>query len=218
MALKNYYAILGISPNETPAGIRAAYRNAVRRTHPDHAGPQAAPDFQEIVEAHSVLSDPDRRRRYNEDLNLHQPRRNRSGPVYRSATDSHPRSIFVDMETLPERLLRNFAGFAVPKPEAPNAMSIDVILTPEEAARGGALSIDVPLPDKCGVCAGTGSDWLFPCIYCGGGGTVSRMQPVEVPIPQSIRLGITREVTLEARGINNLLLKLRIRVSGERFY
>jgi DnaJ-class molecular chaperone len=122
------------------------------------------------------------------------------------------------METLPERLLRNFAGFGVPKPEAPNAMSVDVILTPEEAARGGTLSIDVPLSDECGVCAGTGSDWLFPCMYCGGGGTVSRMQHVQVPIPQSIRLGITREVTLEGRGINNVLLKLRIRVSSEQFY
>ena len=57
MPLKSHYAILGVARDETPAGIRAAYREAVRRTHPDYAGPQSAPAFEEIVEAHSVLSD-----------------------------------------------------------------------------------------------------------------------------------------------------------------
>ncbi len=70
MAMKNYYAILGVSRDETLSGIRAAYRDAVRRTHPDHAGAESTPAFQAVVEAHSVLSDPDRRREYNESLRL----------------------------------------------------------------------------------------------------------------------------------------------------
>jgi molecular chaperone DnaJ len=225
MAIKNYYAVLGVSRNETPSGIRAAYRDAVRRTHPDYAGPEGAAAFQEIVEAHSVLSDPDRRSEYNQSLTLYERDRSRPALLHRFATDWEPRSIFADLhsvhpsfEALAERFLRNFTGQDVPKAERPEALSVEVILTPQEAAQGGVISIGVPAHEVCRTCGGTGNDWLFPCSHCGGEGTVSRMQPVQVHIPQSLSLGLTPEVSLETLGINNLFLKLRIRVSNEQLY
>jgi molecular chaperone DnaJ len=184
MALKNYYAILGVSRDETPAGIRAAYKEAVQRTHPDHAGPEAAAAFHEVVEAHSVLSDPDRRRSYNQSLTTYE--RGRSERVL-------PRS--------------------VPNDRRPEGFSVEVILTPDEAARGGTLRIGIPVREFCRFCGGTGNDWLFPCTYCAGKGAVSRMQPVQVTIPHSLRLGLTPEVSL---GIYNL--EVRMRVSNEQIY
>jgi molecular chaperone DnaJ len=225
VAIKNYYAILGVSRDETPSGIRAAYRDAVRRTHPDHAGPEAAAAFQEIVEAHSILSDPDRRREYNQNLSVHERDRTQPGMLHPFATDWEPRSIFGDVhavhpsfEALAERLLRNFTGQRVPKAERPEALAVEVILTPEEAARGGVLSIGVPIHEVCNFCGGDGNDWLFPCLNCRGEGTVCRMQPVQVPIPQSLRLGLTPEVSLETLGINNLFLRIRLRVSSDPLY
>jgi molecular chaperone DnaJ len=225
MAIKNYYAILGVSPNETPVGIRAAYREAARRTHPDYAGPQAAAAFQEVAEAHSVLSDPSRRREYNESMSLYERNRSQPGLLHQSAIGWRPRSIFADIhavhpsfEALAERFLRNFTGRGIPKAERPEGLSVEVILTPEEAARGGALSIGIPVHEFCHACGGTGNDWMFPCLHCEGEGTVSRIEPVRVRIPQSLSLGITPEVSLETLGINNLFLKLRIRVSNAQFY
>ena len=225
MAIKNYYTILGVAQNETPSGIRAAYHDAVRRTHPDYAGPQSAPDFQAVVEANSVLSDPERRREYNRRLGLQERDQNQTGMLRNLDFDWQPQSIFADMhavhpsfEALADRLLRNFTGIGIPKAERPEPLSIEIILTPEEAARGGILSLGIPTHDYCDVCGGTGRDWLFPCHACAGEGIVSRVRPLQVRIPQSFSLGMIPEVSLEPFGIDNLFLKLRIRVSNDRFH
>jgi hypothetical protein len=47
---------------------------------------------------------------------------------------------------------------------------------------------------------------------------VSRLQPLSVPIPPELRLGVVPEVSLEALGISNLFVKLRMRVSKESLY
>jgi molecular chaperone DnaJ len=222
MAIKNYYAVLGVSRNETPTGIRAAYRDAVRRSHPDYAGAQGAAQFQEIVEAYSVLSDPNRRRQHDQTLDRSEWDRTGPGLLHSFATVFEPQSIFANthavhpsFEGLADRLLRNFTGWGVPKAEKPEALSVEVILTPEEAASGGVLSIGIPVPEACRACGGSGNYSLFPCPRCRGDGVVSRMQPVEVRIPQALRLGLTPEVSLETLGINNLFLRLRLRVSNE---
>jgi DnaJ-class molecular chaperone len=234
MAIKNYYALLGVLPDETPSGIRAAHRDAVRRTHPDHAGPKGAAAFQEIVEAHSVLSDPNRRHDYNQSLMSHDYNqslmsydryRSQPGLLHRFAADWEPRSIFADIhsvhpsyEALEERFLRNFTGLGIPKAEKPEGLSVEVILTPEDAAQAGFLSIGIPAYEVCRDCGGTGNDWLFPCSSCRGEGTISRMQPLDIRIPQSLKLGAMAEVSLEALGINNLFLKIRLRVSREQLH
>lgn len=219
MAVKNYYAILGVSPAETPSGIRAAYRDAVRRTHPDYAGPRSAAEFQEIVEAHSVLSNPQQRRQYDQTLERYEQDRIR--PRLGLWHDLGPASLFADafavhpsFDALAERLLRNFTGLAVPKAEKPEALSVEVILSREEVLRGGVLAIGVPVHDICGACGGSGSNWPFLCRTCGGEGLVSRVQPVRIRIPQELRLGLVPEMSLEALGIGNLFLRIRLRVSN----
>ena len=225
MAIKNYYAILGVSCNETPAGIRAAYRDAARRTHPDHAGPQETTTFQEIVEAYSVLSDPSQRLQYDRTLSFHERDRSQYGMLHPFAAGRVPHSIFADthavhpsFEELAERLMRNFTGRTVPKAEKPEGLSVEVILTPEEAARGGVLSIGIPVREVCSACGGTGDEWPFTCLHCRGEGTVSRMRPVQLRVPQAISLGTVPDVSLEPLGINNLFLQLRIRVSNEHLH
>ena len=68
MLRKSYYLTLGISPNESEEGIRQAFRDIVRRYHPDRVGSERAHFFQEIVEAYHVLADPERRRDYDQGL------------------------------------------------------------------------------------------------------------------------------------------------------
>ena len=55
MGRKSYYMVLGVSRTESPSGIRQAFRELVKRYHPDRVGPQGLRFFQEIVEAHRVL-------------------------------------------------------------------------------------------------------------------------------------------------------------------
>ena len=68
MAFIDYYKILGISKDATQEDIKKAYRKLARKYHPDlnKNNPNAQEKFQEINEANEVLSNPDKRKRYDE--------------------------------------------------------------------------------------------------------------------------------------------------------
>ncbi|HVM00786.1 MAG TPA: molecular chaperone DnaJ [Egibacteraceae bacterium] len=65
---KDYYATLGVSKDATQAEISKAYRKLARELHPDARpdDPRAESRFKEVSEAHSVLSNPDKRKEYDE--------------------------------------------------------------------------------------------------------------------------------------------------------
>jgi len=65
----NYYEVLGVSRNATPEEIRAAYREAVRRWHPDlNPAPEAHEYFLLVRQAYEVLSNPKKRQAYDRTL------------------------------------------------------------------------------------------------------------------------------------------------------
>ena len=64
---KDYYKTLGVQKSATAADIKKAYRKLARQHHPDvNASADASKKFKEINEANEVLSDPDKRKRYDE--------------------------------------------------------------------------------------------------------------------------------------------------------
>ena len=65
----NYYEVLGVSRNASQEEIREAYRRLAKERHPDRPGGNQE-DFRLLQEAHEVLSDPERRRKHDEDLDL----------------------------------------------------------------------------------------------------------------------------------------------------
>jgi len=190
MASKDYYAILGVSPSESPEGIRAAYRRAVRRTHPDHAGPEGAAAFQEVVEAHAVLSDPERRRAYDESL-----RRSAAG---RSSLDEYASAVTRAFE------LAGSADFV-----------IEITLTPEEALSGGVLSVPIVVHAICPMCGGASWDWFFPCFYCAGAGETTDVRLVSIPIPRGLYPGAVRDFWIQGADLPSSCRRVRIRVSPQ---
>ncbi len=67
-AYKDYYKILGVDRNATDKEIKAAFRRLARKYHPDvNPGDKSAEEkFKEISEAYEVLSDPEKRRKYDQ--------------------------------------------------------------------------------------------------------------------------------------------------------
>ena len=65
---KDYYAILGVSKTATPEEIKQAFRKLARKFHPDvnPKNKQAEARFKEVNEAYEVLSDADKRKKYDQ--------------------------------------------------------------------------------------------------------------------------------------------------------
>ncbi len=80
---KDYYKILGVSQNASPEEIRRAYKEAVKKYHPDVAGKGAHEVFLEIREAYEVLSDPYKRKAYDAKRSISSSRQQTNQSIFR---------------------------------------------------------------------------------------------------------------------------------------
>jgi molecular chaperone DnaJ len=224
---KDYYLILGIPRRENLRAIQDAFRELAKRYHPDRAGPEGTRKFQDIQEAYEVLSDPEKRKSYNYELEQDEIRiHSRPEPIFsRPAPRAEPlvpetMSVLRDFETIRpsfeplfERFLRNFTGERIPKGERLESLNVEVILSPEEAAGGVAIPVGVPVFYNCRQCGGSGRDWLFPCIDCNAQGIIEAEETVRVYIPLKVPDRAIIEVPIHGLGIHNFYLRLHIRIS-----
>lgn len=224
---RTYYAILGVPQDESERGIRAAYRDLAKRLHPDHAGPGGEAAIRELNEAYEVLSDRARRSRYNHELaGEREPGRGRPEPVVRRRRQPEPLvpepmsvpddfgTVRPSADALLDRFRRNFSGIGVPKAERPQALTVQVELSLEQAARGVVVPIGIPVFERCPRCGGTGEDWLFPCLDCGQEGYVERRRVVSLRVPPGVGHGDVFELPLDDLGIANLYLRLQVLIAA----
>jgi len=221
---RNYYLILGISQKESQSGIQRAFRDLVRRYHPDRAGPRATPFFQEIVTAYRTLSDPQKRASYDEGLAHAEavevaPRSPaRAWPEPEPLVPA-PMSVMHDFRaTRPSRdeifhrIRRNFTEDWAPKAERLRPLGLEILIPYEAAVYGGMVTLAIPVFYPCHDCRGSGYLGRFPCGACGAEGMVEVEEPVGLQIPAGVRDGSVFTLPLRGLGIHNLFLTVRIRV------
>ena len=186
----------------------------------DVAGEQSTGAFQKVAEAYAVLADPLARRRHDAELATPEERAPggfstepsapwRWGWTVRWRAESPAVRPFF---ALLEDVFRNFTGIGVPKTDGPQGVTVEVILTPEEAARGFEAPIAVPRVGSCFECGGTGRVRVFPCDSCWGRGLIVTETIVPVPIPPLGRPEWFIEVPVPGHGIHHLSLHLYVRV------
>jgi DnaJ-class molecular chaperone len=215
VAYKDYYQTLGVPKTADAKAIKQAYRKLARKYHPDqNPGNRAAADrFKEINEANEVLSDPEKRRRYDE-LGADWARYADAGPGggfgrgpggagYRVHVDQTGdlgdfseffRTFFGDLGARGARYEgvefddQGLFG-ARGRPRRGQDLETEVEITLEEAFAGARRTLEFQQLEVCGTCRGSGRQGKEPCGTCGGSGQVARSHRVEVKIPAGVRHG-----------------------------
>lgn len=169
---KNYYEILGVDRNATGDDIKSAYKKLARQYHPDlHPGDQAAAEkFKEINEANSVLSDEQKRKQY--DYELDHPGMSGMGGMGGAGFEG-----FGGFEDIFSSFFGGGMGGA---DRAQNTRGQDiqqvVELTFLEAALGCTKEVTYWRNDSCKSCNGTGAKGgteYKKCTKCGGSGKIT---------------------------------------------
>jgi DnaJ-class molecular chaperone len=202
---KDYYRILGVDRKADDKTIKSAYRRLARKHHPDVAkGKDSAERFKEINEAYEVLSDPEKRRRYDS-----------LGPDWQRYTQAPPggpgggfrveyggdaggvgdfsdffRSIFGDLtgrggpqgegvrlEDLFEGGQRGRGG----------DVQAGIEITLDEAFQGARKAFVMDVEEPCPTCHGSGHIKRQRCTACGGNGWQRVRRQVDVKIPAGVK-------------------------------
>jgi DnaJ-class molecular chaperone len=144
--------VLGVGREADPEAIKRAYRRLVLALHPDSAPEPNADRFRAVREAYELLSDPVRRRLYDQRSARERikparaaetapPLRRRAlfGPVDEPFSHPNPLEDFFDY------FMSDFVGYAPASEARALRLRVEIILSLEEADMGGRLPIYLPI-------------------------------------------------------------------------
>ncbi len=186
---KDYYAILGVAKNADEKAIKMAYRKLARKYHPDvnPNNSEAEAKFKEVGEAYAVLSDPEKRSKYDrfgdnfENLNFGDS----GGGGFRGDfqdSDLDFGSIFGNLFGIGE-------SFQKVRQVPPKDVERTIEVTLEEIDKGSQRSLTFQTEDACSTCQGSGQVRITggrsqgPCPTCRGTGIVPTQRKITVKIP-----------------------------------
>ncbi len=195
---KDYYRVLGVPENAGPDEIKKSYRKLAKQYHPD-ANPNdaaASERFKEVSEAYSVLSDEEKRKKYDQMRKLgafggiggFRPGGTRPGG---GAGQPGAAGGFgfedIDLGGLGDMFSSIFEfgkrkggpqqpGTRPGGPQRGENIEYQVEVPFKTAARGGTITVTLPVTEECAVCAGTGAKpgtQVITCPECHGSGSIT---------------------------------------------
>jgi DnaJ-class molecular chaperone len=218
---KDYYAVLGVPKTAAEKDIKSAYRKAARKWHPD-ANPnnqkEAEEKFKDIQEAYEVLSDPEKRRKYDvlgsdwqraaQDASHHRQTRQQTTTDFGNGMNFGAAGMggatgfsdFFDMffSGIGRRPSpgQNFHAGGTQRRGEDLETTLDLSLA--EAYSGGSKSVTLQIEETCPRCRGTGTENNRVCAQCGGVGKILQTKRFDVTIPKGVREG--QRIRLAAQG------------------
>ena len=185
-AKRDYYEVIGVPRTATADEIRKAYRRLAMQYHPDRNPDnkqEAETRFKELSEAYEILSDEDKRRRY--DQYGHEGLKSAFGPggfdFERDFTH------FGDLEDILGSFFGSGGGFfegifgggrrrgSSSGPQQGSDLRFDLEIDLEEAAFGSQREVTLPISEDCPDCQGSGAakgSQRETCRQCGGHGVI----------------------------------------------
>lgn len=179
MNKKDYYEVLGVSKTATDEEIKRSFRRLAKQYHPDNKQTGDEAKFKEIGEAYAILSDPNKRKQY--DQFGHQAFQNGGAGFSGFNVDD------IDLNDIINEMFgggfSNFSSFSSfggngrrtagsKRPRKGEDSLVYVNLTFEEAVFGCKKTISLDLNEKCSKCDGAGGFKETTCSTCGGTGRI----------------------------------------------
>lgn len=245
---KNYYDILGVTPDVELAELKSVYRRLVRKYHPD-INPDGEERFRDITEAYETLSDENLRKKYDT-LNgffkstYHSKTTEPASETYRKSykkaenvksaqekfnkTKNEKKQ--VNEKPFTERINEFIDGFSQsskkkkvpPKAEKGGDIYVDVTVTLRESISGTHKIVNVVHTKSCEHCKGRKFINNTKCPVCNGAGEISEHQKIDVTIPAHVKNGAKLRLTGEGKkGINggkNGDLYLKITITPDSLF
>lgn len=188
-ASKDYYQILGVPEKATTADIKKAFRRLAKQYHPDRNpnNTQAVERFKEVNEAHDVLSDPDKRKKYDQlrRYGAFSGMGSGSGGTRRPPPPGGGPETEFDIGDLGSfgglgDLFSSIFGKRPPgggrEQESDDTVETTLAIPFRVAALGGKIPVTVPMVEVCPTCSGSGAApgaTITTCAECKGRGTIS---------------------------------------------
>ena len=199
MAGKDYYQILGVNKNATEKEIKQAYRRLARKYHPDlnPGNKSAEAKFKEINAAYEILSDPEKRKKYDQFGGQWQYAEqfakstgrenvrwdfNRGGTTFKYGNFSDFGDIFSSLFNDSDIGSRTRHG-----PQHGQDVESPIEVSLEEAYHGSKRIIQLQTEEPCAACGGTGRVGNRVCTICNGAGRKVIPKRLEVKIPAGVK-------------------------------
>jgi curved DNA-binding protein len=204
---QDYYEVLGVARNASADDIKKAYRQLALKWHPDRHPPEkrdeAEETFKRVNEAYEVLSDPDKRKRYDrfgEHWQHGQEFRPPEGEEVRMTPEEFERrfghggfSEFFE-SLFGDQFGRGFdQGARTHRRFRQRGADVraDLQLGIAAAVRGGKSRFEIPTSETCRQCGGVGFVEKHVCPRCVGVGRVHGRKTIDVTIPKNVYDGMT---------------------------
>ena len=210
VGFKDYYEVLGVPRTASQDDIRRAFRKLALQYHPDVAKDkkQAESRFKELNEANEVLGDPEKRRKYDA-LGEHWKQGEPFSPPPGSQREWRGQApgdfeFHFDGTTGFSDFFENLfgmgggGGFGSGRrggasreafSQRGRDVEADILVTLEEALRGGTRAISLRRASVCDQCGGTGVRGGQTCPRCQGTGQIERTDTYNLKIPAGVREG-----------------------------
>jgi len=225
MQIKDFYKSLGVDEKASPEEIKKAYRHLAKKYHPDaNPNDKAAEDrFKDISEAYDVLSDPQKKKKYDQ-LRTYGAQGsggwiNFDPEIFRQRGGFHGPTHFNGQGFSFSDVLRDLLGIDNlfnDMPGAPGSMGshAELRISFEEAVHGAQKTLTLRQQRRCVSCGGTGHIGRSICSQCAGSGQTVHSQKVRVNIPAGVDDGHIISLPSMGRqspfGQGDLILTIRV--------
>ena len=230
--MKNYYSILGVTPDSDDAEIKSAYRRLARKFHPD-VNPSGAEMFKDISEAYDTLSDPKKRLQYDtingffksskrQEKQHTSPKQAQNEYKKQTTFNKSSKAEFSQkINDIFEEFVKQKTSKEKPTPKNGDDIFEEISISLRDAIKGTERVVNVMHTTQCSKCKGRKFINGAKCSLCKGSGERCEHRKITVKIPKNVKNNTKLRISCEGNPGENggkngdLYIKIKIKPNSK---